>query len=65
VGASGRIRIDGTVSGTWSGTYYAGTATGLGSVLINRFPITQPTAGTVRLTNNSGATQKVRLVVMR
>lgn len=64
-GSAGRIRIDGSLAGSWSGAYYSGPTTGLSPALINRFPITQPTAGTVRLTNNSGATQKVRLVVMR
>lgn len=61
---TGRIRIDGQVTGTTSPPYFAGDTVGLGQVIINNFPITQPTAGTVRMTNNSGATQKVRLVVM-
>jgi len=69
-GSAGRIRVDGAPSGTWTSpsdgtSFYAGDTSGLGASAVNNFPITQPAPGTVRLTNNSGATQKVRLVVMR
>jgi len=64
-GAAGRIRIDGTVTGSGiaAAAYASGPVDGLGSTLVNRFPVSQPSLGTVRITNNSGGTQKVRLVV--
>lgn len=74
-GSPGRIRIDGTLSGAWTppsvadlsqfGSFYQGDATVLGPPSVNRFPIAQFMPGAVRLTNNSGSTQNIRLVVMR
>ena len=63
-GGDGRIQIDVTapVIGTTSPTYKAGSSADLGTTL-NRFSIEQPTPGLVRLTNTSGKTQNVRLVV--
>ena len=65
-GAAGRIRVDGaTISGQSTPSYAKGDTTGLAPVVVNKFPISQPKPGVVRLTNLSGGDQKVRLVVIR
>ncbi|MBM4396553.1 MAG: hypothetical protein FJ087_12805, partial [Deltaproteobacteria bacterium] len=64
-GANGRIRVDGTVAGTSTPVFVAGDTTGLATLVRNAFPLAQPSPGVVRLTNKSGSTQKVKLVIMR
>ena len=64
VGGAGQIRIDSTspVVGSTSPTFVTGDSSGLG-VGLHAFEMTQPTPGRVFLTNRSGKTQRVRLVV--
>ncbi len=70
-GSPGRIRIDGPITGAWTppavadlattGSFYQGSGVGPNPP----YTISQPTPGTVRLTNHSGAAQNFRLVVLR
>ena len=70
-GAPGRIRIDGSLTGAWTppavadlatkGSFYQGSGVGPNPL----YTISQPTPGTVRITNHSGAAQNFRLVVLR
>ena len=64
-GAPGRIRVDGQIVGTTSPQYTPGDTLGLAPLVANKFLISQPTAGIVRLTNKSGKVQKVKLVIMK
>ncbi len=63
-GAVGRVRIDSPnpVTGSSSPKFAQGASDDLG-VTLHAFELTQPTPGRVFLTNRSGTTHKVRLVV--
>jgi subtilisin-like proprotein convertase family protein len=65
-GGKGRIRLDGWISPPLSTDppYISGSLLPVATSLAP-FSITQPSPGLVRLTNFSGATQKVRLVVLQ
>jgi hypothetical protein len=64
-GGQGRIRIDSisAASGVTTPAYAKGDASGLTLPTTNTFAIDQVQPGVVRLTNLTGATQKVQLVV--
>ncbi len=64
-GGDGKIRIDspGTIFGTAAPTHFKGDAAGLSVIGGNQFAFDQVAPGVVRLTNKSGATQSVVLVV--
>ena len=64
-GANGRVRVDcpGPVAGATTPTFTKGDASGLTLPTTNTFSLDQPSPGVVRLTNLTGGTQKVQLVV--
>ena len=65
-GSVGRIRVDGhLVTGASNPAFAKGDVTGLDPPVVNKFQISQPKPGLVRLTNLSGSSQKVKLVVVR
>ncbi len=63
-GGDGQVRIDSSapVTGSTSPAFKAGDASDLGTVL-NRFVMEQVSDGVVKLTNTSGQTHRVKLVV--
>ena len=65
VGSAGRIRIDtaSSVVGSTTPNFSKGAATGLPKPIQNKFSFSQPSPGVVRMTNETGATQDVYLVV--
>lgn len=64
-GGAGKVRVDSptAVLGNSTPAFEKGQPTGISAPVVNSFAIDQPTPGAVRLTNNSGATQQVYLLI--